>query len=119
MENEDMSGAMKSLDALLEAERAALLTGNLEALGEMVDQKEGLIGKLNDAMPDGSQSIADLRVKVERNQSLLNGAMDGIRSVAERIAALRKVRSSLDTYDADGRKCSVSIDRGGDIERRA
>ena len=114
-----MSCAMKSLDALLEAERVALLAGNLETLSEMADQKESLIGKVNDAVPDGGQSIVALRAKIERNQSLLNGAMEGIRSVAERISALRKVRSSLDTYDADGRKCSVSIDRSGDIERRA
>jgi hypothetical protein len=107
------------LDQLLEQERAFLLAGDLKGLGTLLPAKEKLVEMLlKDAGDDRSQ-ILPLAGKLERNQLLLDGALDGIRSVAARLAALRQVRTALDTYDARGRKQRVEFAQTSSVEKRA
>ena len=107
------------LDTVLEQERAFLLDGDLEGLGTLMPVKEQLVEMfLNDA--SGSrEEIAPLESKLQRNQLLLGGALDGIRAVSARLAALRQVRTALDTYDAHGRKTHVEISTESKVEKRA
>jgi hypothetical protein len=63
--------------------------------------------------------IMPLEGKLKRNQLLLDGALDGIRTVAKRLAALRQVRMALDTYDAQGRKQTVLNPMPSKVEKRA
>ena len=73
---------------------------------------------LNDAGIN-RQQIQPLEDKLYRNQLLLDGALDGIRAVSDRLIALREVRSALDTYDAQGRKQRVVTQNNPQIEKRA
>jgi hypothetical protein len=57
--------------------------------------------------------------KVRRNQELLNNALEGIRKVARRMAAFRRVQASLETYDKNGAKCVIDINPETSVERRA
>ncbi|MFK7939509.1 MAG: flagellar protein FlgN [Roseovarius sp.] len=102
------------LDGLLEQERDVLLEGQLEAMASIAKEKERLIDALNSLEPDPAYNIADLQSKVARNQVLLDGALQGIRNVAARLAALRKIRRTLETYDATGQKQVIQ----GEIERK-
>jgi hypothetical protein len=109
----------KKLDALLEQERAFLLEGDLEGLATLLPVKEKLVEiLLSDALTN-RDTIEPLEDKLKRNQLLLDGALDGIRAVAARLAALRQVRSALDTYDAQGRKQSVATQTPPKVEKRA
>jgi flagellar biosynthesis/type III secretory pathway chaperone len=108
-----------ALDDLLEAERAALLSGDLEKLTRMFEGKEALINALNDAEHADLEALQTLDGKLKRNQQLLDGALEGIRSVARRMAALRRIRGSLDTYGSDGKKQSITIDADPSVEKRA
>lgn len=107
------------LDALLEQERALLLEGDLEGLGMLLPLKEQMVEML--LRDDGAnrQMIQPLEGKLHRNQLLLDGALDGIRAVAKRLADLRHVRSALDTYDERGRKQSVLTPTAPKVEKRA
>lgn len=110
---------ISELDTLLEQERGCLLEGDLEALGALLPAKEQMVEVLfhnGDLNPD---TLAPIKSKLERNQLLLDGAMDGIKAVAARLAALRKVRTALDTYDALGRKQSVVTPTVPQMEKRA
>jgi hypothetical protein len=107
------------LDALLEQERAFLLEGDLEGLGKLLPGKEKLVELLLSDTGVNRDHITPLEGKLERNQLLLNGALDGIRAVAARLAALRQVRSALDTYDARGRKQRVEVTISSKFEKRA
>lgn len=102
------------LDELLELERAALLQGDLEKLPPLLEEKEQLIDGLNAHQPPEITVLEELQLKVERNQALLDGALQGIRKVAARMAAFRRIRRSLETYDKSGRKRTIQ----GDVERR-
>ena len=57
-----------SLDDLLDAERAALLTGDIDQIGRLMAQKESLIDTLNDQEAVDRSELEHLNSKVERNQ---------------------------------------------------
>ena len=107
------------LDALLEQERTCLLAGDLEGLGTLLPAKERLIAELLDAQTLNGENLSPIKDKIQRNQLLLDGALDGIRAVATRLAALRQVRTVLDTYDAQGRKKQVVTPPPPQVEKRA
>ena len=110
---------MDELDDLLDAERRALVGGDMDAVGRLLSQKEHLIEGLNKIHDLDSGNLSQLHLKVTRNQALLNSALEGIRAVATRMAELRRVRSGLETYDSHGRKQHFTIIRAAQVEKRA
>ena len=110
---------LETLDEILEAERDALLSGDLELLGTLLPAKETLIDSCRNVGKEKLGALRDLDHKLRRNQLLLDGALDGIRRVAERVAELRSIRSSLATYGSDGKKHNVEVTSQGSVERRA
>lgn len=119
MTHETMDDIVTSLDALLEAERGALLEGALDRLPILLDEKARLIDSLNTLRPDDEDRLGDIRTKVTRNQALLEGALQGIRKVADRLATVRRLRHSFDTYDESGHRQTIDGDVVRRIERRA
>lgn len=119
MTHDETRAIIDELDKLLEKERAALLSGDLDTIARLLDIKSGLVDKLNALEPDNRPALDQLQDKVIRNQALLDGALQGIRNVATRIAAFRKVRETLETYDENGHKCIVEGEVVRQIERRA
>ncbi len=114
MKTDTAQGIINRLDELLELERDALLQGELDKIPAMLEEKESLIDALSDNEPDTKAELRGLQIKVERNQALLDGALQGIRKVAARMAAFRRIRRSLETYDESGRKRTIQ----GEVERR-
>ena len=110
---------LRDLDAVLDAERDALLGGELEMIEGLVQRKSELVERLTGLprLPDGA--IVPLQQKMRRNQVLLDSALDGIRAVAIRMAELRSLRRSLETYDRNGRRQSLSTPQDSTVERRA
>lgn len=119
MTNEQFEDVIDSLDDVLEAEREALLVGNLDEIGRLLERKEALIDQLATLDEAERAPLEALNAKVERNQALLDHALDGIRSVARRLAALRRVRSSLETYDEKGERRTIDVTPDGAVEKRA
>lgn len=115
LENTDFS----ILDTVLEQECAFLLEGDLEGLGTLLPVKEQLVEIFLKSEGAALDQIAPLEGKLQRNQLLLDGALEGIQAVAARLAALRQVRTALDTYDAHGRKTHVEIATPSKVEKRA
>lgn len=107
------------LDDILDAERAALLEGDVDKIGRLLERKETLIETLNGYEADDRAELEALNAKVARNQDLLNSALDGIRTVARRLATMRRIRNSLDTYDSKGRKTTIMTTSENSIEKRA
>jgi flagellar biosynthesis/type III secretory pathway chaperone len=99
---------LSDLQTVILTERTALLTGDLEQLGALANRKEHLIGRINVHPPATSARIEQIREALLRNQTLLRQAMNGVRSISERLLDLRRVRNSLGTYDSRGNK-AVSV----------
>lgn len=108
-----------ALDDILEEERAALLAGNLDDMFEIVKQKESLLDSFSELQGVDGQEVTDLTNKMHRNQELLDHALQGIRVVSGRLSALRRVRTSLDTYDARGTRNTIDVDKETSVEKRA
>jgi len=119
MTHETPQEIIDALDELLETERKHLLDGNLEALGDLLVEKEELIDAMNDMNPPVTEALSGIQLKVVRNQALLSSALEGIRAVAERVASLRQVRKSLETYDQSGRKQTYETKAKTSVEKRA
>ena len=119
MTNHRSDELFDALDDLLESERAALLSGDLDKVGRLLETKESLIEELSRIEAFEAQALQELQGKMKRNQDLLDSALEGIRAVAGRLAALRRVRTTLDTYDAKGARKSIDVDKEGSLEKRA
>lgn len=119
MTHEPVYDSIDEMYDVLDQERAALLLGDLDSVARLHARKEAL----NEALSLPNQSTADdlraLREKAARNQALLNSALDGIRSVARRLATVRRVRQSLEYYGEDGNRASVHVDVDRSLEKRA
>ena len=101
-----MSPAGQALKALLDAERSALLSGDLEALGPLLRRKEALMDALA-ARPTGSASLAALDTALARNARLFEAALAGLREGRARAETLRAAGAGFATYDRDGRTRSA------------
>lgn len=108
----------EELSDLLDAEREALLKGNLEKLNELLAPKETLIEAMNAVPQTDLSKMQMLDGKVNRNQLLLDGALDGIRAVAQRMARLREVKGALETYGADGKRHNIQPESDSSVEHR-
>lgn len=115
----NIQDTVDSLNDLLDEERVALLDGNLDLIGRMLNRKETLIDSLNDLAKPDTKEMSDINTKVVRNQLLLESALEGIKSVADRLTSMRQVKNSLDTYDARGRRTKIDMLSKGVIEKRA
>ncbi|WP_299281320.1 flagellar biosynthesis protein FlgN [uncultured Tateyamaria sp.] len=119
MKDDQAHATIDSLNDLLDTERAALLEGNLDDISRLHSRKESLINDLNAPDFPGGPHIGTLQDKLRRNQLLLDAALDGVRSVTRRLASIRQVRQSLDTYDSLGKKRTVTVADGGTLEKRS
>jgi flagellar biosynthesis/type III secretory pathway chaperone len=119
MSHDDAQTLIDRLDDLLEQERVALLQGDLEAIATLLENKERLIDALNALTESDRPEMEGVEAKVRRNQALLDGALQGIRHVAARMAALRRVRRGLETYDAKGAKSTIEGEAEYSVEKRA
>lgn len=107
------------LDSVLDKERFALLAGDLEALKRQFAVKEALIDQINRFESTEQDQLRALQSKVGRNQDLLTSAMEGVRTVADRMSELRRVRDGLSTYDSLGRKTRYQSSQQSTVEKRA
>lgn len=119
MTNNPTDTSVTALHRLLETERTMLLAGDLVALGNLLPEKEMLMTSLNAQTTADRSTLAALDEHVRRNQVLLESALDGIREVSNRMAALQKMRTGLATYGSDGIKQDIEVHVDRSVERRA
>ncbi|MBT26113.1 MAG: flagellar biosynthesis protein FlgN, partial [Rhodobacteraceae bacterium] len=101
---------------LLDEERSLLLQGKLDALPDLLERKRDLVEGLGEP---GEADLTDLHSKLTRNHALLNSAMEGIQRVSERLATLKRMRLSLETYDSQGHRQSLDTRAVSRMEKRA
>lgn len=119
MTDESPAQAAARLSRLLDVERGALLDGDLDRLTGLGDEKAALVAALNDAPHAATPDLLPVQVKLQRNQALLDGAMEGIRGVAARMAAFRRIKRAFDTYDAQGQRQTIRGQVARRMEKRA
>ncbi|MEO1139471.1 MAG: flagellar protein FlgN [Pseudomonadota bacterium] len=119
MTRKSAQSLIEQLDDLLDIERRALLAGDLDQITRLIEQKEALIDGLSGLDTQSEEPMLGLQEKLMRNQVLLDGALQGIRRASSRMAAVRHVRRTLETYDEDGRKRTIEGQIVHKVEKRA
>ncbi len=119
MDDQRQSELFAALDALLTREKSALLDGDFEVLAEIGEEKARLLTALETLSPSDPAPLQALHEAAGRNQVLMESALSGIKDIANRMALLRRVRDSLQTYDAQGQKSDVYLAGPARLEKRA
>lgn len=113
-----MGDAAERLAVLIEAEREALLSGDLDRITALMPEKAALSDALRDT-PDIAADLVPLRAAIQRNHDLFDRALAGLRAVAARLAVLQDVRTGLRTYDRSGQERRIAGIPAKKLERRA
>lgn len=113
-----MSDPLDELEQVLTRERQAIAAGDLDRIADCGSEKAEALARLAEAPPLEARRLATLTVRLERNQTLLQASLAGVRAAVDRIVAIRSVRRSLTTYDAKGRASDLSPPSAG-LERKA
>jgi len=119
MTRSNQSDLINQIETILEKEYNALINGELEALVKLLEQKKSLIETLSATPLRAEGNIKTLQTKAIRNQAMLESATRGIKTVANRLSTLQKVRRSLDTYDAHGQRQTIQGTTKATLEKRA
>jgi flagellar biosynthesis/type III secretory pathway chaperone len=105
------------IETLLEAERNALLLGDFAALSDLLARKQALVAELA-ASGVGASALRRLRAMAERNATLLEASMRGLRGASRRLSEIRRANGPLYTYGQDGAQQTLGTPAGS-FERRA
>lgn len=96
----------ESIEISLEKERDAIMLGDFEALGVLIDDRESLVDQLEkDLSPDdvpAINTIESLQAKARRNAKLIRAAIDGVSAANKQIAEIEAAHSKLSTYSENG-----------------
>ena len=106
------------LEHLLDREREALLSGNLDALSRLHTEKSALIDRLRkNRLPESR--LEALRHKARRNLALFKAAQKGIGSVLRQLRAPTDQAGSFQTYDLNGASKKLGAPKRKTMEKRA
>lgn len=91
--------------AILDAILAALLEGDIAAIGDLSHHLDDLSGTLRDC---SSVELDLIKTKAARNAKALRAADQGVRSAQRRLQELQEAASGHRTYARDGQRAAVA-----------
>lgn len=107
--------AIRRVSDLMDAQRAALLTGDLTALARLAEDLDRALRTLAQSEPPAAQ-LARLRDAAARNAQMLAAARRGVAQVRSLLHPEAPV--ALTTYGADGRQQPAAARPGTLLGRR-
>ena len=110
--------AISLLEILLDSEEDALLTGNFDTVETLLQDKQSLIGILNEDRSNSEEELQSVLNKISRNQALLTSAMEGIRAANARLKDFQRTRDRFETYDRSGQRHSVDTRTAPLLEKK-
>ena len=106
--------AIDRLTHLLEVEREALLKGDFESLGALIEEKESLATQFDEA---NAAELRLLSTALAHNSILFAAAHEGVTTVVTTLRQQRAARTTLSSYDSSGKATQISQPERG-TERR-
>lgn len=97
--------AIERLKQILDAERTALLAGDLASIGAFTEEKTHLTDRLTAERP---RDLRKLATALEHNARLLAAAREGVNSVVVMLNKQRASRVSLSSYDQRGKAKKIA-----------
>lgn len=107
----------QSLMQVLDAEKDALIKGNLHELADLAEKKQALETALQAEVFSENQ-VRQIATKAAENERLYLAAIRGVKTARTRLNDMADVRSGLSLYTKDGAK--MRVPRGGkSLEKKA
>lgn len=107
-----------ALLALLDAERTALLAGQLGQLPELARKKEASLARYT-ADPERLRRHAPrLLAALQRNQRLLDMSLKGLAAAQGRLTAWQHLIHQMDIYDPVGRRTRLGSGQAGKLQKK-
>jgi len=97
--------AIERLTRLLEVERIALLEGDFETVGALIDEKEALVVSFG---PENRNDLRLLSVALTHNSALFSASLEGVSTVVETMRQQSAARTKLSGYDSSGKPTEIS-----------
>ena len=104
--------------AVLEAERRALLAGELAQLSELARRKEACLDLYAADTSRLPHRAPRLLAALRRNQRLLEMALQGLAAAQGRLGTWQRLGRQMDTYDPNGRKTRIGPGPAGRIQKK-
>lgn len=98
--------ALERAEDYFERERAILLSGKLEDLAGLVEEREAVLAGISATEGDAAR-IRRLRDLAERNGALLLSASEGVGRAMKRLSELRKAAGPIGSYSESGSRCEI------------
>ncbi|WP_353473551.1 hypothetical protein PVT71_05760 [Salipiger sp. H15] len=102
---------------MLDAERRALLSGDLAGLADYARAKEAQLAHFA-AQKAGLRHAPRLLAALRRNQRLLECAMQGLAAARARLASQQALLQQMDTYGPKGRRTPIGQGQIGRIQKK-
>ncbi|GFE64421.1 hypothetical protein [Litoreibacter roseus] len=97
----------RRLITLMEREKTVLLSGDLRALQDFEAEKQSLADELESQKSKLDKSARDrLLAFATENERLYSSALQGLRSVINRLSEIKSVSEELKAYEANGKMAS-------------
>ena len=97
----------------LDAERQALLAGDVQEVMQLTARRTELIDTLHEAEGLSDEThrtmLEQIQKKAHRNAKLLKAAQEGMRSAETILTEISKTQSKLGTYDETGRIGATTV----------
>ena len=106
------------IELLLDEERAALASPNLEQLAHILQKKEILLERLARERIPNLQAHS-LRAKAQHNQALMDSTLAGLRHAAKAISEQIVNRSEISVYTQLGKKRTFHTQAKPALEKKA
>jgi hypothetical protein len=97
------------LMAILDATHAALLDGDLDAIGPLALRLDAALDSVHACSPD---MLALIRAQAQRNARTLQAAEQGVRAARRRLSELQEAASGHRTYGRDGQRAAMAGQTG-------
>ena len=107
------------IERLLDQEKEAVLSGDLQQLPHLLTQKEKLFSQIAEKPDLDLALLSRLQQKTEHNQKILDAAMLGIRAASDRMSDIKSNGSGLKTYSPQGVRAQISGVQTRSFEKRA
>ena len=106
---------IEAAEALLAAQREALLSGDLPTLSRMVPDIEKAIARLENSKANPNALVA-IKQSAARNAALLQAALSGVSQVRGEVENAQNI--TLTTYDSKGQAQRAAPAQGRTLSRR-
>ena len=115
---QDQINSLIALEAILDAERDIILSGDFDDLAHISTEKEHILHRLK-GIDRNLSSLQRVLSKANRNERLLNAMKSGIESARRILHDVSNPQKDLNTYSEDGNSVMILGPRLNTMEKKA